>query len=264
MKKRLTIIGMLAGILCLGFIMAFSQINQNASNEPSFASANDLTVLLPNHIVPEFHYRVGPRFYAITKEDLNKALSVDEILPKDANWTSYTVNSVSVSEVRDLRKLGAFSKVGENLNLTNEQLALLNSADYSDSFRFTASYGDGNKVRPSGESFDLAYFVTVVPEKQAYFQEGNDELTSYLKRGSQISTQALEEEKLTPGKIVFTVNTKGEVSNLRLTESCSYQDIDKLMIRLISETSGKWQPATNEAGKKVDQELVYSYGRVGC
>jgi len=36
------------------------------------------------------------------------------------------------------------------------------------------------------------------------------------------------------------------------------------MIELITKTPGEWQPAENYKGEKVDQELVVSFGLMGC
>jgi hypothetical protein len=36
------------------------------------------------------------------------------------------------------------------------------------------------------------------------------------------------------------------------------------MMELIQMTPGQWQPAENELGEKVDQELVVSFGLIGC
>ena len=39
---------------------------------------------------------------------------------------------------------------------------------------------------------------------------------------------------------------------------------DNKMIELITKTPGLWIPAENSRGEKVDQELVLSFGMVGC
>jgi hypothetical protein len=33
---------------------------------------------------------------------------------------------------------------------------------------------------------------------------------------------------------------------------------------MITNMPGKWNPATNSKGEKVDQELVFFFGRQGC
>jgi hypothetical protein len=36
------------------------------------------------------------------------------------------------------------------------------------------------------------------------------------------------------------------------------------MIELISNSPGKWKPAENSVGEKVNQKLVFSFGMMGC
>jgi hypothetical protein len=33
---------------------------------------------------------------------------------------------------------------------------------------------------------------------------------------------------------------------------------------LLGSSPSKWNPATNEAGENVEQELVFSFGTIGC
>ena len=48
-------------------------------------------------------------------------------------------------------------------------------------------------------------------------------------------------------------------------DECKYLlENDKKMIELITNLPGKWAPAENQKGEKVDQELVISFGLMGC
>ena len=51
---------------------------------------------------------------------------------------------------------------------------------------------------------------------------------------------------------------------VELEESSGYPAIDKTMIELLTNAPGKWKPAKNAKGEKVDQQLVFSFGEVGC
>ena len=71
-------------------------------------------------------------------------------------------------------------------------------------------------------------------------------------------------EKLKPAKLYFTVSKTGTIENVRLDRSSNYPIVDEAMIELIKNAPGEWLPAENEKGEKVEQELVVSFGLMGC
>ena len=60
------------------------------------------------------------------------------------------------------------------------------------------------------------------------------------------------------------ITTDGTVSDVILESTSGYDSIDDKMIELIKSMPGKWNAATDSQGEKVEQELVYSFGLVGC
>lgn len=208
-------------------------------------------------IIPDdFAYEIGSRFLAtISKEDLEKATSVSDIIPKEADWSAYPIQTVQVRLVKyDLE----LSKVGNDLELTEAQIALLKSAKYSDNIQLLADHAG------TLEKEDLNYFITVVPEKEAAYADGKEDLLSYLKKNSEVMVAHVRDKEFKGGKIMFTVNTQGAISNVRLTESSGFPLLNQRMIDLISNAPGKWIPAENAEGEKVEQILIFSFGRLGC
>jgi len=65
-------------------------------------------------------------------------------------------------------------------------------------------------------------------------------------------------------KLYFTINTDGEVSNIYQDDDCGFDKIDRAMLELLKNLPGKWVTAENAACQKMEQELVISYGLVGC
>lgn len=49
-----------------------------------------------------------------------------------------------------------------------------------------------------------------------------------------------------------------------MTSSSGYAALDERVIQLVNTLPGNWEPATNAAGEKVEQEFVFSFGTVGC
>ena len=51
---------------------------------------------------------------------------------------------------------------------------------------------------------------------------------------------------------------------VKLDGASGYLSINNRMIELINKAPGKWNPAENAKGEKVDQELAVSFGLRGC
>lgn len=211
----------------------------------------------------DFFYDFGTRFMPISKGYLNQATSFSDFVSQDdANWVdkykSVTVILIENDKQTDTR---ATTKGGE---LSKRQLEMLQSADYSTNFLVEAMYM--RKV----EGVDKRYLntmtphLTVVPEKQAAYEFGREGLLNYLKDANSENIVNLDESKLQPAKLYFTITKEGKVADVKLDRTSGYENIDMTMIKLMSDTPGRWIPAENARGEKVDQTLVVSFGMVGC
>ena len=107
-------------------------------------------------------------------------------------------------------------------------------------------------------------YLAVVPEKQAEYEGGKDALMEYLEENSKEARASIQMDELQPFKLFFTVTKKGTIENVKLDGTSGYLSINNTMIELITKAPGKWKPAENSKGEKVDQELVVSFGLMGC
>lgn len=277
MKKNTLIITAITASLAL---TAWGLNSANSTNqlEPTPCKTNflaDNDFKKDTSTYSDFFYSVGPRFHPLTKSDFNNAKSITDFIDVKAADYVKTYKSVSVilienDEHSDIRESGTSEM------LTEKQKELLNSLDYSASFLIRADF----EIKPEDigkwEHDYFSPYYTIVPEKQAeYVTEaiygnfdnkvsGREALVQFLAYGNKENIRNLDEDKLQPAKLYFTVTTIGTVENIHLDRSSGYPEIDKHMIQLISQTPGHWVPAENEIGEKVDQELVVSFGMVGC
>jgi hypothetical protein len=148
--------------------------------------------------------------------------------------------------------------------LTFDQINLLQSFDYSTNFLIRADFQEMNAVSGALENNYASPHLTMVPEKQAVYANGKDALLEYLSKNNKENTANLNIDKLRPAKLYFTVSKKGAISNVRLDRTSGYSNIDNTMIELINKAPGMWVPAEDSNGQKVDQELVISFGMIGC
>jgi hypothetical protein len=155
-------------------------------------------------------------------------------------------------------------EAGDSEVLNAAQLSLLKSTDYSSDIRVTSicQKDSGNEGKTYTDSIVL--YLSIIPETEADYEGGLDELISFLKEKSIEKTYALDQKKIQPGKISFIVTKTGDLKNVQLISTVGYPAIDEEMLDLITNLPGKWIPASNAKDEKVDQELVFFYGTQGC
>lgn len=241
----------------------------HAADDEKEAPCCSTTDLKPNCVhasvqplVTNFLYEVDSRFTAtITKDELQNAISVIDIVPREANWWSFPIQTVEISVFPDNAGAG---ETGDHVVLNEAQAELLGSLGYSDDFSITASCKGMHESTGELEYYDLYYVITIIPEKEAVYEDGQYALIEYLTENSKEQTADVREGQLKPGKIRFTVTTEGSISNVGLESTSGYPAIDDTMMELITNTPGKWEPAENLNGEKVDQELIFFFGKAGC
>ena len=212
----------------------------------------------------DLFFDVDSRFgTTITKENLNKAKSIIDILPRKATQSIVTYYSARVSILDDNQETDQ-RETGNSEVLNDAQIKLLQATDYSTKIYIRADYKQKNRETGELEDSYLTYFITIVPEKEAEFVNGHDALIDYLKQGSKEKTAIIKKDKLQPGKVSFTVTKEGTIANVKLTSTSGYPSVDEALVDLITNMPGKWNPAMNSKGEKVSQELVFFFGLQGC
>jgi hypothetical protein len=251
------------GLMAFGYSNSTEDKPKNSPNINPVSLKNDFQNLFSKLVKTEdFFYAIGTRFNAtVSMEDLLNANSVSDIIPKEADWAQYPIQTMRVSFGNDENETTA---IGYDLLLNEQQKNLLRTLQYSDDFHFSASCKAKDGTRTDPEFFDLVYYLTVTPEKQAVYEGGNDLLINYLKESTKQHIATIEEDKIKSGKLRFTVTKAGMVSNLMLESTSGYAEIDDKMTSLIKDLPQGWIPASNSKGEPVDQELVFSFGAIGC
>jgi len=241
-----------------------SKIDQVAiSVDENIATKTQVPDKVKNRVFTDFIYDVGPRFGAIKKREVDKAISIATFFDEKQLQYIVSLKSVSITLIKGDKRIDT-KTTGYSDKLTTAQLKLIQSFDYSTNFLIRAEYQQINKETGELEDSYSTPHLTIVPKKQAEYSLGKNALKKFLKESSEITRTNVEPEKLKPAKLFFTVTKKGTIENVKLDRSSNYPLVDKKMIELINNTPGKWQPAENYKGEKVDQELVVSFGLMGC
>jgi hypothetical protein len=161
-------------------------------------------------------------------------------------------------------KRSELQEIGTTSTLTKSQLTFINSLTYSTSFVVETEYVQKNPQCGKLELTTLTPHYTVVPEVQAEYEGGKESLMEFLRENSLELWKDIDEKELQPAKLFFTVTKSGAISNIYLDRTSNFPKIDKRMKELLSKVPGNWNSATNSLGEKVDQELVVSFGLMGC
>ena len=211
MRKSILIFGVLLtsfSLMALGYMKWSGPVTSDtrASSSGIAALDNFLPGTLFRSANKNFLYNVDSRYMSnITKEELDKARSIIDIVPKGCNVKLVSYSGVQVSILGDDTET---SEMGENELLNRAQIKLLRSTDYSADFYVNANC----KKRDSetGELTDhrLVYYISVIPENEAVYASGHDALINYLKENSRKEIRIAERDQLKPGKVSFIVTAK--------------------------------------------------------
>jgi hypothetical protein len=250
MKSQILIFSTLiiaAGLAAFG-ITKDRDLTEPIADNPckvEFTPRTPIADIFKPNVLTDFFYDFGPRFNPITKQELSEARSVSDFVDQKEIARMDGVRSMTV------------------IVIENDQLKLIQSFDYSSHFLIRAEFRSNRQVELREENIYRPH-MTVVPEKQAAYEGGKEALLSYMRESNQKNTCNLDERKLQPAKLSFTVTKNGMLEQVSLDRTSGYMAIDESMIKLANNLPGKWQPAENAKGEKVDQVLVLSFGMVGC
>lgn len=268
MKKRIIIFSIVLTTLILT-AFGFNNWN-NSENDLAEVSINsnvvvdtEVEVNINKKNNSDFFFGLGTRFNSIKKEKLDNLKSFEDIIGEEhkqriVSYKSLTVIVLEDSEKTDIRE-GGTSKI-----LNPAQIKLLQSLDYSDNVLIWVNYIEKNVETGVPEDISWGPYLTIVPETQASYIDGNESINDYIRHFSKEETAGLSRDKVKPGKIYFTVSKEGAITNVEIVTSSGFPNVDEKIKELVSKLPGTWEPAKDVNGEYVDQTLVISFGNMGC
>ena len=268
MKKQILFSTLLLGALCLA-VFAFAERSEKSTDTAELAS-RDIPAPEKNEIettmgpeLPEFMFDFGTRYKSIKKSALDQVSSFEDFIGREHAERIIRYSSLSVIELEDGLKTD--KKISNNTgDFTAAQRSYLQSLGYSEDVLIWATYTEKWPDTGLVEDSYWTPHLTVVPEKQAQYELGKESLLDFLRVGSATFIAENLEDRVQPGRIHLTISKEGILKNVELRSTSGNKAIDHKIIELISEAPGKWIPAENSEGDKVEQELVVFYGSLGC
>lgn len=269
MKKSIII----STTLVILSLLIFGYINWNSTEnlEESLSISKDLALKDENKedtnsiAIPDLYYGVDSRFAAAKKEDVHNATSIYDFLNEGEKEQIALINSVDIIIIKDNQQ-SHIREYGTTAQLTEAQIKLLRSTDYFSHFTIRTEFKEKNKETGKLEERFFGPHITVAPEKQATYVDGKEALIKYLKVNSNESMTIIKGDNLGAIKLSFIVTKNGTVTDVKHDAmTTGYPSIDERLMKLIENIPGKWTPAENAKGEKMDQELVFTFGpENGC
>ena len=203
----------------------------------------------------EFSFSVKGNYkHPITTEKLTHAKKLGDIIAYyPGNWiTDY--ESVEISAVINGKEERAS---GINPSINENQKKLLQSVKLSTNINVTVNYKAKNAITNSYEDHQMKIALTVIPEKEAEFRGGYDNMIRYLKENSKNEIAEIGPYLTESAIILFTVSENGKITDIDLKKSSGHSKIDKLMYKIIRDMPD-WEPAENLKGLKVNQNFEFT------
>jgi hypothetical protein len=265
MKKNIIIFSITLAILSLLF---FGFTNWNIAKNGAAILQDHKSLAFEQSVnknIPDLYYGVDTRFAAVKKSDVDKATTIYDFLNEGEKQQIAHINSVRLVMVKD-NQLSNSRALSTNDQLTDEQLKILKSTDYFNHFTIRTEFQGKNKETGQLEDRFFSPHITVVPDKQAVYKDGNDVLINYFKDNSLESMNVINGNDLGAIKISFIVTKAGLVTDVKHDAmTTGYSSIDEKLIELVKTIPGEWTPAENSNGEKMDYEFVFTFGpRDGC
>ena len=212
-------------------------------------------------IAQELAYEVrGKYLRTVTKDVLEHSnLLSDIIAGYPVNWVKEYV-SVDVLTEKDGKTEIA---KGENQVLNTEQKSILNKADLESEVHINVRYLSINSVTERKENNEMVVKMTVVPDIQAEFEGGYENLKKYLK--DNLIDRIIENTppEFQKGKVVFIIDPNGKLVDAEILESSGDTNMDNFLLEVFRNMPN-WKPAQNATGEKVKQRFEFSMGIGGC
>ena len=204
-----------------------------------------LCLLFQSVYSEDLNFRIhGAYERSVKMEKLKEAKSLIDI--REGYPTSWVTNYLSV-ELLTTGNGKEMKALGTNEILTKEQKNILNMADIGTSININVKYFTKNAVTAKTEIRTMNFSVMVVPEIEAEYRGGYDQMTKYFKENAINKISENNSKELPKGRLRFTVNEEGYIINAHVLESSKDSEIDKLLIDVINRMP-KWNPAENSKG----------------
>ena len=133
-------------------------------------------------------------------------------------------------------------------------------ADRGSDIAVTVRYLPDNSLKNNAvKQYDFK--VTVLPDKNARYAEGAEQLSQYLQKNSIENIDAASFTGYDLTAIKFTITEQGRITDIQVALPSKDAKIDEMLVKSISKMPN-WKPAAFSTGLKVKQDFVLTVGNM--
>jgi len=260
MKNRLIVLSIL--IVAIS-VVAYGVVKKNQASEID-ALAVPVVSFTANEILrntKQLYIVKGVYLRPVTRAKLQKSkLLSDFIEGYPVNWISAYI-SVEISNEENGVVTSLLSKSDV---LSDVQINMLATSDIGAKIVVKVKYNTKNMITYELEESEMNVSLTVIPEVEAEYKGGYENLISYLRENSAEKMAVMSKKKAQLLTIRFLIDETGSTDNVKLVKTSGNAEIDNLLIELIVNMP-KWIPAKNLKGENVSQQFDFKIGTTdGC
>lgn len=187
-------------------------------------------------------------------DKINTLTDLDKRYP--TSWVREYI-SVEISAYKNGSQTKA-SGISDVLN--QEQKELIRLADRSSDIAVSVMYLPENSLKNNTvKQYDFK--VTIIPDKNAIYSEGTEQLIQYLQKNSIVNIEAGSFTGYDLTAIKFTITEQGHIADIQVTMPSKDTKIDEMLVAAISKMPS-WKPAEFSNGLKVKQNFVLTIGNM--
>ena len=212
-------------------------------------------LFLSNGFSQDLSYTVHGKYkHPITKEKLIDARSMSDLIPY---YPSSWIDSYISAEISAISSGNTLTAASPNDIFSEEQINMLSSLDFGDEIIINIKYRLKSTITNEGGNGNMNYSATVVPETEAEYSDGYEQLKQYIKHNAIDKISVEDTKDLQQAVVRFTVNEEGKIAGAQISKSSGIPGVDKLLLEVINDMP-EWKPASDSQGAKVKQEFEFT------
>jgi len=200
---------------------------------------------------------------SVSKKQLSEAKSLIDINPEyPSSWineSDYVSSEIKTSAHGEI----AIAR-GMNEVLNAEQMNVLKEAEIGSNIDIEVKYNVHNSITNKVALKTMKFTVSLVPEKEAEYLGGQDEMKKYLKQRTVDKINSTSKSKFEMARVKFVVDENGNATSAQISQTSKDDNIDQILLETI-DNMPNWRPAEDSNGVKVSQEFELVVGTmIGC
>lgn len=187
-------------------------------------------------------------------DKINTLTDLDKRYP--TSWVKKYI-SVEISAYKN----GTQTKASGTSDVLNQaQKELIRLADRNSDIDIIVTYIPENSLKNNTEK-QYDFKVTIVPDKNATYSEGAEQLIQYLQKNCIANIEAGSFTGYDLTAIKFAITEQGNITDIRVAMPSKDAKIDEMLVAAISKMPN-WKPAEFSNGLKVKQNFVLTIGNM--